>query len=70
MTPLELAKKNLEDFLKDNPKAQKYQEEINEMLAKVPENSRLDTIQLMLAGRLKELGEMMCCLVAKGPGIR
>jgi len=69
MTPLELAKKNLDDFLKDNPKAQKYQTEIDEILAKVPENARLETIQLILAGKLKELGETMCCLVAKGPGL-
>ncbi len=67
ITPLELAKRNLADYLINNPKARKYQDEIDEMLSKVPEKARLETIQLVLAGKLKELGEALCCLLAKKP---
>ena len=69
MSTLSETKANLEKFLKDNPKAQKYQDEIDDILSRVPDDARLETIQLLLAGKLRELGEVMSCLVAKGPNI-
>ncbi len=70
MSTLSEAKAKLDEFLKDNPKAQEYQKEIDEILAKVPAESRLEAIQMLMAGKLSQLTDAMSALAALGPDIK
>lgn len=60
MKSLEEALKEREDFLKENPHMQEYQDEIDEVLDKcVSDQDRLICISMMLAGKMSEQVKQM-----------
>lgn len=57
MKTVEEAEKELEAFIKANPRAVLYQEEINKTLKNTPVNSRLEVLTIMICCKFAELQE-------------
>lgn len=47
--------KQRDDFLKENPHLQKYQDEINRILSKTPQDNKLEVLSIILSNKLLEL---------------
>ena len=55
MSKLTNAWDSLDKFLKENPHMKEYQKEIDEVLARTPEENRTEAVFLLLGGKLNEL---------------
>jgi len=53
------AEKALEDFLNENPHMREEQNKINELMAKVPYDKRIEVIGLLMINRLLELSKAL-----------
>jgi hypothetical protein len=62
-TPLECAIKNRDEYLDSNPRLKKYQNEIDEILDKTPENERVHVLSIMMSTKLFELQNELMKLV-------
>lgn len=64
MTDLEKALKKREEFLRDNPKAQEYQKEIDNMLSRTRQQDRLQVLFMLMHEKQERLMESMSMLTS------
>jgi predicted nuclease with TOPRIM domain len=62
---LEEALKRREEFLKEHPEYQAYQDEIDRLLSAAPPEKRLEVLMMLLAGKASELGALLTELLKK-----